>query len=199
VSRKIWLPSSAAFTLGLIVLGALPAIKPPFAALAVVSLDTKLGTGLYLAVLAILGGGFLLSARRENNLRKTDQQTRDDLWRSEQDARDTISKERHIAELAATATLGVEMRANLERESAKWLAATQERDSLLGKGASPQSPKILELSNTVRISASTMEGIVSLPADGIFKLSGYSPIVKITADSKAPLFPSVSSKDKPSS
>jgi hypothetical protein len=64
------------------VLGTLPAIKPPFAALAVVSLNTKLGTILYLGSLVVLGAGFLLATRREERLRIADQNKRDqELYR----------------------------------------------------------------------------------------------------------------------
>ena len=80
--RRLWFPSSAAFTLGLIVLGAMAAIQSPISALETISLGTKLGTYLYLGTLGILGAGFLVATERENDLRKTEQHERDqELYR----------------------------------------------------------------------------------------------------------------------
>lgn len=73
--RKLWLPPSSAFAVGLAVVGILPTIQAPFAAL---SLGTKLGTSLYLVLVGVLGIGYILAEKRANDARVLAQKQRDD-------------------------------------------------------------------------------------------------------------------------
>ncbi len=155
---KLRLPSSSACTLGLVMLGFLPAIRGPFPSF---SLDTTRGTYLYVGAVILLGLGYLLAEKRETVARKTEQEERDALWRREQEVRDALSEKRHLADLAATD--------EIKALSTKMLAAMAERTALAAQGIPSDNPKMQELAETVRVSAATIGGIVSFPAGGIFK------------------------------
>lgn len=155
---KIWFPPSSAFTLGLIVLGAFSVIRSPFAVLSAVSLDTTLGTYLYLGALAVFGLGYLLAERREKAAMRVEQKQRDDCWRLEIKGRDE------------------KIRVQMDT----MLAAIQERNRLEARGVPPSNPQMQELAETVRSSAATIAGIVVMPPTGVFTITGYAPEVTIS-------------------
>jgi hypothetical protein len=96
---RVKLPSSL-FVGGLTVVAILPSVRAPLPAL---SLDTRLGTYLYVGVLVVLVVGYILTERRENARRER-----------EQSQRDEAGQKRHADDMNATAEIGE----RLERELA---------------------------------------------------------------------------------
>jgi hypothetical protein len=105
-----------------------------------------------------------------------------------QKERDALSEIRYIAGLAAVANVGVDVKAALERESAKSASATRELIVLMAQGVSPNNLRFQELTDTVRISAATMGSIIT-QVSGVSETSSAGE-VRVT-------FPSVSSGGKP--
>lgn len=161
--KKFWPPSSAAFTLGLIVLGAFSAIRSPFAVLSLVSLDTTLGTYIYLGALGTLGVGYLFAERRERAASKVEQEQLDDSWRLEIKGRDE------------------KIRVQMDT----MIAAIQERNKLEAKGVPPSNPQMQELAETVRSSAATIQGIVLTPGTGNVTITGYAPEITLSRSVKS--------------
>jgi hypothetical protein len=162
-----WFPSSLIFALGLIVLGLLPAIQGPFPSY---SLGTPRGTDLYVVSMILLAVGYYLADRREKKARQTEAIEQAKEWKQEREEIEARSEKRHQDDLAATAGLRVEMVALFQRESAKWLAASQSDRLLAQQGVPSTNPQRMELAETVRVSAATIEGIVRIPADSPFQL-----------------------------